>query len=90
MKTKTVMEKTSIGGDAEPLATFQLIDGDAVLATYHDDSYRDEVEEDGITMVVDGQLRGVHPSDGRMFFDGLEAAYARSTLRRVIEEPTPS
>lgn len=88
MPTKQVVELVALGGDAEPLATFRL-DGDTVTPDYHDADYREEVEVDGITMVVDGALRGMHPSDGRAFFDGLDAAYARSTLRRVVEVVEP-
>jgi len=73
-----------------PLATFYL-DGDSVIAHYHSDDYRMGIERQGIIGRADGKLRELYPSDGKVFFDALEKAYANSSFVdvRVADEPDP-
>ena len=67
-----------------PLATFTLV-GDAVVAEYHDELYRQSIERYGIqTMYTPGAVR---PEDGRVFYDALEGAYSNSSRVSLSEAP---
>lgn len=90
MIVKRVSILDGLDGPLVPLATF-FMDGDAVVATYHSESYREELEETGIGLVVDGKFRIMFPADGKVFFDALSRAYSRSTFMVVqtTDEPDP-
>lgn len=79
---KRVEQVDGTSGASSTLATFEL-DGDRVLATWTDPDYRDELELMGLYVESHGDVR---PEDGRVFFDALDAAYARSSLRSVVVE----
>jgi len=65
-----------------PLATFHM-DGDAVVAGYHNETYRWDIEANGLVVVVDGEDRQVFPADGKVFFEALDRVYSHSTFMRV-------
>jgi len=68
----------------EILADFHL-DGDEVVAIYHDESFRQDVER-GLVFVE----RALRPSDGRAFFDALESGLANSSRITVTAIPARS
>ena len=79
---------------AFPLGTFHM-DGASVVAVYHSDAYRRDVEQNGLVLVVDGEDRQVFPADGKVFFDALDKVYSHSTFMRVRlsdepDAPSPS
>ena len=79
MKGKRVLVRSGPDGPLVPLATFRLV-GDRVVADWHNDHYREEIESLGHRALVAGVPRALRPSDGAMFFDHLEAIYAHSSL----------
>jgi hypothetical protein len=65
-----------------PLAEFRM-EGESVIATFHNESYRREIEEDGIGYMGGGRFRIVGLADGRAFFEALDTAYSHSSFMRV-------
>ena len=76
--------RTDADGGLETLATFYM-DGDKLVAEWNNESYRAEVEADGIRALIDGNSGRRRISDGRLFYDALEDAYWRASMMIVTK-----
>lgn len=79
IRRKRVMERYA-DEPAVEVATFAF-DGVRLLASYLDDATR-QLFAEGIA----GPDRLLTPDDGSVFFDGLDAAFARSSTLHVVAD----
>jgi len=56
------------------------MEGDKLVAEWNNESYRTEVEANGILALIDGKSGRRFPSEGRLFYDALEDAYWRASM----------
>ena len=82
MSGKRVSARDGLDGPLVPMATFRL-ENERVVAEWHNERYRGEMEKQGLRGMVDGSLRWLRPSDGALFFERLEDLYARSSMMVV-------
>lgn len=76
---KAVMRAGTDGPSVE-LALFTLQPDGSVAASYADDEQREAFEDGEYVCTSDGELT---PSDGQVFFDALERAFASSSYLYV-------
>ena len=81
IRRKRVIEQYRPEDKPIELATFAF-DGHRLLAAYHDAAAQRMFEVHGIM----GRDRHLTTADGAMFFDGLEAAFRRSSCLRVVAD----
>lgn len=79
IRRKRVMAKYA-DEPAIEVATFAF-DGERLLA-----SYRDEASRRMFAKGIAGADRYLTPDDGAAFFDGLDAAFRRSSALRVVTD----
>lgn len=84
MKIKQVSVRDGLDGPLVPLARFYL-DGDTVITQWQNESYRRDIERNGIIVLASYELKRLRPDDGKLFFDSLDLAYSQSSLMTVEE-----
>jgi hypothetical protein len=85
MKVKRLFVREGLDGEIIALATFRM-DGDQLSVDWHSDHFRAQVEEFGISAldVETGEVKQLRTSQGKAFFDGLEAAYGRNIMMMLV------
>jgi hypothetical protein len=87
--TKHVSMHDSLDGKLVLLASFQFENG-RVVAVYHDAGYGRDIEQNGIGAMVGSDFKILRPSDGKPFYDALDAVYSQSTLMEVSASDSPA
>ncbi len=82
--TKTIMSIDYATRTRKPLASFTLAKGQ-VVAAYQSPKFERAMEATGIFIMLGKEMVTLWPTDGKVFWDNLEKAYANSSTLAVVK-----